>query len=284
MENDSTLGTLYIVATPIGNLEDVTLRAVKVLSDVDIVLAEDTRVTGKLLNYINSKLQITNYKENFEKNNRNQNALEGLSVNNSPITDHQSLSQKPMLLSYHQHSNDTRKLEILRHIITGKNIALVTDAGTPGISDPGNELISFLLVSVPDIKIVPIPGPSAITASLSVSGMNVNKFVFLGFLPKKKRSKLFAWLKEGNVPIVFFESPHRILKTLELLQKEFGENTKVFIARELTKMHETLYRGKIAEVVSQLGNGSVKGEIVVVVETGKAKEDKENFETEKQEY
>src|SRR3990167_3828449 len=142
------LGDLYIVATPIGNLEDITLRAIKVLSEVDIVLAEDTRITKRLLDYLS-----TNYK--------------------LPAT---------KLLSYHQHSGEEKRLEILNYLLDNKNLALVTDAGTPGISDPGNELIDFLLSYKPDLKIIPIPGASALSSTLSVCGFDVNHFIFLGFL------------------------------------------------------------------------------------------------------
>jgi len=226
------IGKLYIVATPIGNLEDITLRAIRILSEADIILAEDTRVTQKLLSHLstNYSLQTTNLK------------------------------------SYHQHSRDSKKLEILRYLVEGKNVALVTDAGTPGISDPGNELIDFLIEKEPKIKIVPIPGASAITTALSVSGFNVNKFVFLGFLPKKKRNKLFEWLKNGKISFAFYESPKRISKTLEVLKEEFGEDKRILVAREMTKLHETLYRGYIKEVISKLSDGVIKGEIVVVVE------------------
>lgn len=236
-------GTLYIVATPIGNLEDITIRGLQTLSEVDIILAEDTRVTGKLLTFVKSKL----------------------GSDGSPITVHVSPS-KALLLSYHQHSSDSRKLEILKLLLDGKNIALVTDAGTPGISDPGNELVSYLTSRITDLKVVPIPGVSAITTALSISGMNVNKFVFLGFLPKKKRTKLFSWLKEGNMPFGFYESPQRIVKTLGVLSEAFGPGKNVFIARELTKMYETLYRGTIAQVSSELQKEQVRGEVVVVVE------------------
>ncbi|OGM03399.1 16S rRNA (cytidine(1402)-2'-O)-methyltransferase [Candidatus Woesebacteria bacterium RIFCSPHIGHO2_01_FULL_39_32] len=229
------LGTLYIIATPIGNLEDVTLRAIEILKEVDIVLAEDTRVTKKLLDFVF-----------FFK---------------SKLTAHH-----PQLISYHQHSGEEKKLEILNYLLQGKNIALVTDAGTPGISDPGNELIDYLLSYKPELKIIPIPGASAITTALSVSGFRADKFVFIGFLPKKKKEKLFKWLKEGKITFAFYESPHRILKTLETLEGAFGSYTRVFIARELTKLYETLYRGKIKDVIASLKKEKVKGELTVVVE------------------
>ncbi len=219
-------GTLYIVATPIGNLEDITLRALKVLKEVDLILAEDTRVTKKLLNHY----QI----------------------------------EKP-IQTYHQHSSLDTKYYILNTLSTGKNIALVTDAGTPGISDPGNELVSFINHNSQFMSVVPIPGPSSLTAAISVSGLDLSKFIFLGFWPKKGKTKLVKNLKELKLPFIFFESPFRIEKTLQDLKKEFGPDINIFIARELTKLHETRYYGKVEEVTSQLKKGSVKGEIVVIV-------------------
>lgn len=220
-------GVLYIVATPIGNLEDITIRAIRVMREVDLILAEDTRVSKKLL----MRYDI-----------------------DTPT------------LSYHQHSSEEKKLGVLGRLAKGEKIALVSDAGTPGISDPGNKLIDFILSYKPEVKIVPIPGASAITTALSVCGFNVNHFVFLGFLPKKKRNKLFDWLKEGKISFAFYESPFRIKKTLEALEQVFGGHTRIFVARELTKLHETLYRGTIREVSVQLAKEKVKGEIVVVVE------------------
>lgn len=220
-------GTLYIIATPIGNLEDITLRALRILKESDFILAEDTRVSSTLLRYYDIFVPI---------------------------------------LSYHQHSGEEKKLEILKLLIEGKSIALVTDAGTPGISDPGNELIDYLLSYKPDLKIVPIPGTSAITTTLSVCGFEVNKFVFLGFLPKKKRNKLFDWLKTGKITFAFYESPNRILKTLEMIERVFGRHVRIFIARELTKIHETLYRGRIGDVHKILSIDKVRGECVVIIE------------------
>ncbi|MFH1543128.1 MAG: 16S rRNA (cytidine(1402)-2'-O)-methyltransferase, partial [Patescibacteria group bacterium] len=152
-------GDLYIVATPIGNLEDITLRALKTLKEVNFILAEDTRVSRKLLMHYEIDIPT---------------------------------------LSYHQHSSDSKKFEILKMLLDGKNLALITDAGTPGISDPGNELIDFILEKEPDIKIIPIPGASAITTALSVSGFKAFNYIFLGFLPKKGNTKLFEWLKNGK--------------------------------------------------------------------------------------
>lgn len=220
-------GTLYIVATPIGNLEDLTLRALRILKEVDVILAEDTRKTRILTMHYDIQSSI---------------------------------------MSYFQHSGEEKKLEILNMLLSGKNLALVTDAGTPGISDPGNELIDYLLSYEPGIKVIPIPGASAITTAISVCGFDANKFVFLGFLPKKKKNKLFDWLKEGKLSFAFYESPNRILKTLNLIGEVFGEYKKIFIARELTKIHETLYRGSIKQVKGQLMLEKIKGEIVVVIE------------------
>jgi 16S rRNA (cytidine1402-2'-O)-methyltransferase len=219
-------GTLYIVATPIGNLEDITKRALSTLKKTDLILAEDTRVTKKLLSHYDIK--------------------------------------KP-IMSYHHHSDENTKLKILGYLIKGKDLALVTDAGTPGISDPGNELIDYLLDKEPEINVVPIPGPSAITAALSVSGFNINKFVFFGFMPKKKRNKLLNWIKARKVSFAFYESPHRVIKTLGRLKKDFPKR-RVLVARELTKVHETLYRGSFDEVTDELKKDKLKGEIVVIVE------------------
>ncbi len=220
-------GTLYIVATPIGNLKDITLRAIEVLHKVDLILAEDTRVTSKLTTRYNIPTPIQ---------------------------------------SYHQHSSEKKKLGILGRLGRGESVALVTDSGTPGVSDPGNELIDFILEQGERISIIPIPGAAAITAAISVSGFKMSKFLFIGFLPKKKRTKLIELIRQVKLPVVFYESPHRILKTLDFLAEHFGDDRRVFIARELTKLHETLYRGTISEVKKRLEKEKVRGEIVVVVE------------------
>ena len=170
------------------------------------------------------------------------------------------------LVSYHQHSGEGKKLEILNYLLDGKNIALVSDAGTPGISDPGNELIDFLLSYKPDLKIIPIPGASAITTALSVSGFRADKFLFLGFWPKKKVKRLIELIRLTKMSFVFYESPFRILRTLETLEKAFGSDLRVFVGRELTKMHETVYRGRIRKVKEKLSKEKIKGEMVVVVE------------------
>ena len=179
-----------------------------------------------------------------------------------------------MVLNYHQHSQETKKSEILELLEMGKNIALVADAGTPGISDPGNELISYLLERDSSLHIVPIPGVSAITTALSISGLNSNKFLFLGFLPKKGRSKLFSWIKERKITFAFYESPFRIIKTLDNLAEVFGKGIKVVVARELTKVYETVYRGSVLEVKEKMLKDKVKGEMVVICEAFPSKENR----------
>lgn len=225
------MGVLYIVATPIGNLEDITLRAIRVLKEADLILAEDTRITRRLLDHYDIKGNI---------------------------------------LSYHQHSGEERKLEVLKYLLEGKKVALVTDAGTPGISDPGNELLDFLYSRYPlkdsPLKVEVVPGPSALTAALSVSGFRADNFVFLGFLPKKKKAKVLGKIKDLGFTFAFFESPKRLLKSLLFLKDIFGGEARVLVARELTKMYETLYRGSLEEIIGKLSDRSLKGEIVVVVE------------------
>ena len=237
-------GKLYIVATPIGNLEDITLRALKILRDVDLILCEDTRVTKKLLD----RYEIS----------------------------------KP-LLSYHHHSKLSRVEKIIEHLENGKNMALVSDAGTPGISDPGNELIANLtparsLSSLPadvegrgsedEIEIIPIPGASAITTLASVAGINMSKFSFLGFPPHKKgRETFFREVVESKYPVIYFESVHRFLKNLELLEK-FKPDAKLVIGRELTKMFEEILRGEIGEIREKWEKRAEKekrGEFVIIV-------------------
>lgn len=222
------MGTLYVVATPIGNLEDISKRVLETLSKVDLVLSEDTRVTKKLLTHFG-----------IEKD----------------------------TMSYRQHSSLDTKYKILDTILSGKNIALVSDAGTPGISDPGNELIDFLSQNAVRLQIVPIPGPSAVITALSVCGFNVNKYLFLGFWPKKKAKKIIDVIKNTKLPFVYFDSPFRVIKNLKVLSDYLGGDRRVFVGRELTKMHETHYRGTLTQVINELKSEKhLKGEIVVVVE------------------
>ena len=226
------MGTLFVVATPIGNLEDFTFRALRILQEADLILCEDTRVTKNLL---------AHYK-----------------------------IEKP-LLSYHQHSKGNKMQEILDLLIQGKNLALVTDAGTPGISDPGNELVAFLLEKKPDMRIVPIPGPSALAAIASVAGISMDKFLFLGYPPHKKgRKKFFEEVVESVHPVILYESPHRILKTLQELQERLrnlavARNHSIIVGRELTKQFETVYRGTVQEMLLQFKQEKPRGEFVIVV-------------------
>lgn len=223
------MATFYIVATPIGNLEDITLRALRILKEVDFILAEDTRVTLKLLNFYTIK--------------------------------------KPVV-SYFQHSS-LRKVEyILELLAKGKNLALVSDAGTPGINDPGGKLIDEVVKRFgARVNIIPIPGPNAAVAALSASGFNVDRFLFLGYPPHKKgRKKFFTEISKSLYPVVFYESTHRILRTLkELLNFETLKNKEVVVARELTKKFETIYRGTAGEMAGKIKPEETKGEFVIVV-------------------
>ena len=219
---------LYIVATPIGNLEDISLRALDTLKKVDLILCEDTRVTRKLL----SRYEVT-----------------------TPT------------MSYHQHSKLTKIEKIIELLKSGQELALVSDAGTPGISDPGTKLISESLKAIPDLHVVPIPGASAVTAIASVSGFPVDRFTFLGFPPvKKKRQKFFQQALGYDHPVILYESVHRIVKTLTDLQDlASDQKLQVIVGRELTKMFETIYRGTISEVLKELEADKVKGEFTIVI-------------------
>lgn len=215
-------GNLFVVSTPIGNLGDITLRAVETLNEVDLIACEDTRHTLQLLNHFEIK--------------------------------------KP-LISYHQHSRAPKVDRIIEELLSGKNIAVVTDAGTPGISDPGEILIKAAVEN--EIKVIPIPGVSAAITALSVSGLDTSEFVFIGFLPHKKgrQTKLKEIAIEKRT-IILYESPYRIIRLLnELL--EFVGDREVAVCRELTKKFEEIYRGKISEVLKAVKE---KGEFVVIVE------------------
>ncbi len=216
---------LYILSTPIGNLKDISLRALEILRQADLILCEDTRITQKLLNHY----QIKN-----------------------------------KLLSYHQHSKIAKQEKILKELKDGRNLVLVSDAGTPGINDPGNQLIAYLIKQIPELKISPIPGPCAALAGLSVSGFPTDKFIFFGFPPnKKKRKKFFQKVGQTDLTSVFYESSHRIIKSLT----ELSELTdrEIMVGRELTKQFETIYRGSIKEVIQQIQKDKIKGEFVVIV-------------------
>ncbi len=220
------MSALYVISTPIGNLEDMTFRAVRILSEVDLIAAEDTRHTKILLD----KYNIT----------------------------------KPMS-SYHKFNIKSKTGYFVELIKSGKSIALVTDAGTPAISDPGFELVREVIAA--GLPVIPIPGPSAVATALSISGLNTDKFLFLGFLPKKpgKQRKIFKNLLEFDGTIIIYESPFRIVKTLKEIAAIFGER-KVVVARELTKKFEEIVRGSVSEVTNHLSQKSVKGEITLLVE------------------
>ena len=221
----SNKGILYIVATPIGNMGDITLRALEILKTSDLIVCEDTRVTKKLL-------------DRYE------------------INVHTS--------SYHQHTKNKRTEEIIEKLRNGQNIALVTDAGTPGVSDPGNILVKEAVEN--DIAVVPIPGATALSALISVAGIDMQKFVFLGFPPHKKgRRTFFKEVLAFEIPVVYYESPYRFIKNLELL-KEFECKKNIIVGRELTKMFEEIKRGSIVEIVEYFGQKEkIKGELVVIL-------------------
>ncbi len=223
------MGTLFVVATPIGNLEDITSRALRVLSEVDIIACEDTRVTGKLLNAYGIK--------------------------------------KP-LLSYHAHASKRRHQELCAALGTGKSIALVSDAGTPGISDPGSRLVSQVREILSNVKIVAVPGANAAVAALSIAGLPVSEFTFLGFLPHKKgRETIFKEIAASSRTMIFYESPHRIEKTLVSLTKALAPARRVVVCREMTKLYEEVITGNAAEVAAHLTNfpEKMRGEFVVIV-------------------
>lgn len=217
---------LYIIASPIGNLEDMTLRALRVLKEVDIILCEDTRESSKLL----SRYEISK-----------------------------------RLISYHHHTKLEKLKEIVELLQENKNLALLSDAGTPGISDPGNMLVRYLLDNKIDVKIIPIPGACALTAALSISGFKTDNFVFLGFPPHKKgRKTYFENIASISDTIVFYESPYRIRKTIESLIENIPKRD-IAVMRELTKLYETTYRGKPIEILSLIPEKEIKGEFVIVV-------------------
>lgn len=222
------MALFYVIATPIGNMGDITLRALETLKSVDLVLCEDTRETGKILHKYDIK--------------------------------------KPTM-SYHAQSKLAKTDKIFELLREGKNLALVSDAGTPGISDPGAMLISKIKEELPEVQVVPIPGASAVITALSASGLPTHEFTFLGFLPHKKgRETLFKEIAESKRTMVFYESPHRILKTLEALVK-FCPNKKVCIARELTKMYEEIKTDSAENLFAYLTKNPVKqkGEFTVLV-------------------
>ena len=227
-------GKLYLVATPIGNLEDITLRAINVLKNVDLIAAEDTRHTLKLLNH----LEIS----------------------------------KPMI-SCHRHNENEKLNKIIEKLKEGKNIAIVSDAGTPGISDPGEEVVKEAIKE--NIQIIPIPGACAAINALIISGIDTKEFYFLGFLPlnKKLRKEKLNEIKNINKTIILYEAPHKILNTINDLENIL-ENRQVVFAREITKIHEEFIRGTIKEIKEKIENP--KGEFVIIIEGNKNVENIEN--------
>lgn len=232
-------GKIYLVPTPIGNLKDMTLRGLEVLQSVDIVAAEDTRQSLKLLNHFEIK--------------------------------------KP-LISYHQHNEQGKSEDILEMVREGKSIAIVTDAGTPGVSDPGAIIVQKCIEN--NIEFEVLPGATAITTALVYSGLDTTKFLFRGFISRetKERKILFDEIRNSKESLIFYESPHRLISTLNLLHTELG-NRKIAVCRELTKLHEEIRRGSLEEVINYFSERSIKGEFVLVVE-GKQQEeiDRENKE------
>jgi 16S rRNA (cytidine1402-2'-O)-methyltransferase len=218
-------GILYIVSTPIGNLEDITLRALRILKDADLIAAEDTRHTGLLLRHFGIQTQLTSY---FE-------------------------------------GNELKKREfILSRLREGSQIALVSDAGTPGVSDPGFRLLQTAIQN--QIPVIPIPGPSAVTTALSVSGLPTDAFLFKGFLPhrSKKRRDLLRELEGTKETLIFYESPHRIHETLKDILETLGDR-EIVLAREMTKIHEEILRGKVSDILNPIEKRRLKGEITLVV-------------------
>ncbi len=224
-------GKLYIVATPIGNLDDITFRAVEVLKQVDLIACEDTRRT---------KILLEKY----------------------------GIAKK--LVSYYNYNERQKAEDLISELKSNKNVALVSDSGTPGISDPGYVLIKRAIEE--NIIVVPIPGPTALICALVASGLPMDEFVFVGFLPHKKgrRTKLQELAQEERT-VIIYESPHRILKTLNELLEYFGDR-QIAVAKELTKIHEEFFRGKISEVLKKLTPDKIKGEFVIVI-SGKNKKE-----------
>ena len=225
-------GTLYLCATPIGNLEDITLRVLRVLKEVDLIAAEDTRNSVKLLNHFEIKTPMT---------------------------------------SYHEHNKTEKGRELIQQLLEGKNIALITDAGTPGISDPGEELVRMAYEA--ELTVTSLPGACACVTALTMSGLSTRRFAFEAFLPpdKKERYEILEELKEEMRTIVLYEAPHHLVRTLEELYQSIGDR-KAVILRELTKRYETVFSSTLRESLAYYGEHEPKGECVIVIE-GKSREE-----------
>jgi 16S rRNA (cytidine1402-2'-O)-methyltransferase len=232
-------GTLYIVATPIGNLEDITLRAIRVLKEVALIAAEDTRHTRHLLDRYQIETQLT---------------------------------------SYHDHNKEEKAPVLVERMLEGKSVALVSDAGTPGISDPGYFLINLAIGQ--KIPVVPIPGATAAVAALSVSGLPTDRFLFEGFLPAKRmaRRKRLQELAKEERTIIFYEAPHKIIKTIEDMLEVFGDRRAV-ITRELTKIHEETIRGTLSDILKHVQEGTIKGEFTIILHGASAEPLKQEIDT-----
>lgn len=219
-------GTLYVVATPIGNLEDMTYRAVRILEEVSLIAAEDTRHSRKLLNHYG--------------------------INTA-------------LISYHEHNEESRSIQLLEKLKAGESIALISDAGTPCIADPGYRLVSRCRQE--GIMVAAVPGPSAVITALSISGLPTDAFCFVGFLPSKThgRCQCLEQIKNEQQTIVCYESPHRLVACLEDIAQICGSDRPIAVARELTKRHEELFSGKVAEAQDYFSQSPVKGEIVLLL-------------------
>jgi 16S rRNA (cytidine1402-2'-O)-methyltransferase len=254
------MGTLYIIATPIGNLKDLSIRAIEVLTRVQMIACEDTRVTGFLLRHISSHPELVSGSNMMAK---------PFSLAQDGQVQHNTGKTKPILLSYYE-QNETRRIpQIINTLKNGLDVALVSDAGTPTISDPGFKLVRECVKH--GVRVESIPGPSAVISALVVSGLPTDKFLFLGYLPKKegKRKNLlielkcFGKLKEVHPTIILYESPYRLLKTLSNLNEVFAD-IDIVIARELTKMHEEIRREKISESIDHFSTVTPKGEFVIL--------------------
>ena len=229
------MGKIYLVPTPIGNLGDITLRALDVLKSVDLIAAEDTRQSLKLLNHFNIKKS---------------------------------------LISYHKHNEQGKSEDLINRARNGENIAVISDAGTPGISDPGSVVLKKCIEEGIDIEV--LPGATAFTTALIYSGLDTSTFIFKGFFPRENKEKreFVEDLKNRRETIIFYESPYRVVDTLNFLRESFG-NRNIAVCRELTKLHEEIYRGNLEEAICYFNDNSPKGEFVLVLE-GKSLEEIRN--------
>ena len=229
------MGKIYLVPTPIGNLGDITLRALEVLKSVDLIAAEDTRHSLKLLNHFNIKKS---------------------------------------LISYHKHNEQGKSEELIDRVRNGENIAVISDAGTPGISDPGSIVLKKCIENGIDVEV--LPGATAFTTAIIYSGLDTSAFIFRGFLPRenKEKKEFVESLKDRRETIIFYESPYRVIDTLTFLKENFG-NRNIAVCRELTKLHEEIYRGSLEEAICYFNDNIPKGEFVLVLQ-GKSLEEIRN--------